>query len=119
LQYAGRHLKTPLFVVLGHTRCGAVQAALDTQRTGARHHSHIQILVDCIMPGLAGLDQSADAETLAAQAVEFNVRWSVRQILETPGVKERAGKGVMKLIGAIYDIETGSVRFLDESAFQG
>src|SRR5215213_10335109 len=44
LQYAGRHLKTPLFVVLGHSKCGAVQAALDTQRSGARHYSRIQIL---------------------------------------------------------------------------
>src|SRR4051795_5045703 len=35
LQYAGRHLQTPLFVVMGHTKCGAVQAALDALLHGA------------------------------------------------------------------------------------
>jgi carbonic anhydrase len=46
LQYAGRHLCTPLFVVLGHTGCGAVAAAIDTQLRGSRQLSRIQILVD-------------------------------------------------------------------------
>src|SRR6478672_11455911 len=36
LQYAGRHLKTPLFVVLGHTNCGAVAAAVEARLHGAR-----------------------------------------------------------------------------------
>src|SRR5688572_8509338 len=49
LQYAGRHLQTPLFVVLGHTKCGAVHAALDTKLQNAHHHSRIQILVDSIV----------------------------------------------------------------------
>ena len=35
LQYAGSHLRTPLFVVLGHDGCGAVAAALETRRSGA------------------------------------------------------------------------------------
>src|SRR4029079_8783157 len=44
LQYAGRHLHTPLFVVLGHTHCGAVAAAVDARLRGTREHSRIQIL---------------------------------------------------------------------------
>src|SRR6187200_1637802 len=56
LQYAGRHLHTPLFVVLGHTGCGAVAAALDTQLRGTRQLSRIQLLVDAILPGLAEID---------------------------------------------------------------
>jgi carbonic anhydrase len=39
LQYAGSHLQTPLFVVLGHSGCGAVQAALETQQHGVQHRS--------------------------------------------------------------------------------
>ena len=45
LQYAGVHLQTPLFVVLGHEACGAVNAALDTVVHGVRHHSRIAKLV--------------------------------------------------------------------------
>ena len=113
LQYAGRHLRTPLFVVLGHTGCGAIGAAIDTKLHGTRQHSRIQLLVDSILPGLANLDPQLASEAMLAQGVEANVRWSMRQILETPEGRERQAEGVMKLVGAIYEIETGRVRFLE------
>ena len=47
------------------------------------------------------------------RAVEANVRWSMRQILESPEGRERQAQGQMKLVGAIYEIETGHVRFLE------
>ena len=113
LQYAGRHLHTPLFVVLGHTNCGAVGAAIDTRLRGTRQPSRIQLLVDCILPGLADLDPQLTPEAMLAQGVEANVRWSMRQILETPEGRERQAEGSVKLVGAIYEIETGRVRFLE------
>jgi carbonic anhydrase len=112
LQYAGRHLKTPLFVVLGHTNCGAVAAAVETTLHGARQPSRIQLLVDCIVPGLIDLDLQLTPEAMLAQAVEANVRWSMRQILETPEGRQRQTEGLLKLVGAVYEIETGRVRFL-------
>ena len=112
LQYAGRHLCTPLFVVLGHTGCGAVGAAIDTQLHGTRQHSRIQVLIDCILPGLTNLDTQLTPEAMLAQAVEANVRWSMRQILESPEGRQRQGDERVKLVGAIYEIETGRVRFL-------
>ncbi len=93
LQYAGRHLRTPLFVVLGHTGCGAVGAAIDTKLHGTRQHSRIQLLVDSILPGLADLDPQLTPEAMLAQGVEANVRWSMRQILETPEGRERQAEG--------------------------
>ncbi|MGZ5021149.1 MAG: carbonic anhydrase [Chthoniobacterales bacterium] len=113
LQYAGRHLCTPLFVVLGHTHCGAIAAAIDTTLRGARQLSRIQILVDHILPGLADLDTQLTPEAMLAQAVEANVRWSMRQILESPEGRERQAEGRVKLVGAIYELETGRVRFLE------
>ena len=112
LQYAGRHLKTPLFVVLGHTNCGAVAAAVETKLHGTRQPSRIQLLVDCILPGLTDLDLQLTPEAMLAQAVEANVRWSMRQILESPEGREREAEGLLKLVGAVYEIETGHVRFL-------
>ena len=45
LQYAGAHLRTPLFVVLGHEGCGAVRAALETKMGGKEHRSgHVRLL---------------------------------------------------------------------------
>jgi hypothetical protein len=113
LQYAGRHLHTPLFVVLGHTNCGAVAAAIDTRLRGTRQLSRVQVLVDSILPSLADLDSQLSPEAMLAQAVEANVRWSMRQILETPEGRERQAEGRVKLVGAIYEIKTGRVRLLE------
>jgi carbonic anhydrase len=109
LQYAGVHLRTPLFVVLGHEGCGAVQAALAAKHRGKRERRHIAGLVNGILPGLRGVGDRLDA------AVEANVRWSMRQVLRTPEAKGREAEGVMKLVGAVYELETGRVRFLPES----
>src|SRR6478735_3902629 len=50
LQYAGSHLHTPLFVVLGHEGCGAVKAALASKFQGARHRTRIAVLLESIVP---------------------------------------------------------------------
>jgi len=113
LQYAGRHLRTPLFIVLGHTHCGAVAAAIDTKIRGTRQLSRIQLLIDGILPGLPEFTENQTPAALLAQGVEANVRWSMRQILDTPEGRERQAEGRVKLIGAVYDIETGHVRFLE------
>ena len=46
------------------------------------------------------------------QAVESNVLWTMQQILETPEGRARQVEGKLKLVGAIYEIESGRVRFL-------
>ena len=112
LQYAGVHLKTPLFVVLGHEGCGAVSAAVETHFHRVRHRSRISTLVRKIVPALKGLDPSLAPDRLLSQAVEANVRWTMRQILRSPEGRSRVAEGVLKLVGAIYEIKTGRVRFL-------
>jgi carbonic anhydrase len=114
LQYAGSHLQTPLFVVLGHEGCGAVSAALATRYEGTQHLSRIQILVDSIIPALPEFDLRLSPQKRLARAVESNVRWTVQQIMNTPEAKARVAEGRVKLVGAIYEIETGRVRFLDQ-----
>jgi carbonic anhydrase len=113
LQYAGAHLHTPLFVVLGHDDCGAVNAALKTRDKGDRHHSRIQLLVDNILPGLPPIDPNLSFTARTSQAVESNVRWTVQQILNTPECQARLREGEMKILGALFEITTGRVRFLD------
>src|SRR5215469_11755126 len=112
IQYAGSHLHTPLFVVLGHEGCGAVKAAIESKLNGAKHHSRIQILVNNIAPGLSQLDTRLSSEDQLAWAVEANVRWSMHQLLETPEGKQAAREGRKKLVGAVFEINSGRVRFL-------
>jgi carbonic anhydrase len=112
MQYAGAHLHTPLFVVLGHEGCGGVKAAMDSKLDAVEHQSRIQILVDNILPGLPEFDPRATPEERLAQAVEANVRWSMHQLLETPEARRGVQEGRWKLVGAVYEIASGGVRFL-------
>ena len=112
LQYAAVHLHTPLFVVLGHEGCGAVQAALAAKFEGARERRRIALLLKRIVPGLESLRPGRSADAQMKAAVEANVRWSMRQLRETPEGKARMAEGILKLVGAVYELKTGRVRFL-------
>jgi len=112
IQYAGSHLHTPLFIVLGHEGCGAVKAALETRSKGTKQKSRIQVLVDNIVPGLSELDPHFSGQDQLTQAVEANVRWSMKQVLETPEGQHAAREGKKKLVGAVFEFHTGRVRFL-------
>jgi carbonic anhydrase len=112
IQYAGSHLLTPLFVVLGHEGCGAVGAALESMMHDVKHRSRIQILVDNILPGLKAIDTASPSGDQLAQAVEANVRWSMKQLRDSPEGKRALEEGRAKLVGAVYEIRNGRVRFL-------
>jgi len=113
LQYAGAHLHTPLFVVMGHQGCGAVNAALMTRDRGDQHRSRIQLLVDNILPGLPPVDPELSPADRTAQAIEGNIRWTMKQILDTPEAQFRLAEGNIKIVGALFEISTGRVRFLE------
>jgi carbonic anhydrase len=115
LQYAGAHLHTPLFVVMGHEGCGAVQAAIAEKFHGARHRSRIALLLKNIDPVLDKLDPKMPPAALLSAAVEANVRRTVREVLESPEGKARARQGDGKMVGAVYDLATGRVRFLSNA----
>jgi carbonic anhydrase len=113
LQYAGVHLHTPLFVVLGHEGCGAVQAAVATKFSGATHKSRISLLLENILPALEGLDGTQAPAALLHSAVEANVRHTIRELRDLPEAKARLAEGGVQLVGAMYELESGRVRFLE------
>ena len=109
MQYAGTHLKTPLFVVLGHEGCGAVQAALQAKFHGARDRSRIEELAaeHPARRSTASTPSRARGERMHA-AVEANVRWTMRRIRATPEAQAREAEGIMKLVGAVLSLSTGA-----------
>jgi carbonic anhydrase len=115
LQYAGMHLRTPLFVVLGHQGCGAVEAALEQKFEGGVYGSRIAQLLDEIAPALDAPDPLYSPAQQLAVAVEANVRHTLRRILYSPEGERRRREGFMKAVGAIYELETGAVRFLEDA----
>lgn len=114
IQYAVHHLRTPLLVVLGHEGCGAVTAALQAMRGRHDEPHYVEALIRSVNPGLRGLDLALDETLLLNTAVEANVRWSVRQLAESPsGQRYRAEKRGM-LVGAVYELASGKVRLIEE-----
>ena len=113
LQYAGMHLHTPLFIVLGHEGCGAVEAAIASKFHGVRQMSRIALLLKNIVPALDELDPTLPHAALLNVAVEANVRWTMRKLLESPEGKARLVKGDVKLVGGVYDLASGRVRFME------
>ena len=88
-----------------------VKAALETKLGGKEHATRIQTLIDNILPGLLDVGSQASEEELLTTAVEANVRWSIHQILETEE-GQNAMKAGFRLMGAVYEIASGRVRFL-------
>jgi carbonic anhydrase len=113
LQYAGIYLHTPLFVVLGHEGCGAITAALAVHEEDAVMPSRIGLLLDNVLPALDTLPAGLTGDQRTHAAVEQNVRWSIHQIVATPEGQARLAEGHVTIVGAVYELETGRVRFLD------
>ena len=65
------------------------------------------------MPAIGKIDPEHSQAERLDDAVENNVRWTVHQIMDTPETQARKAEGVFKIVGAIYDIETGRVEFLN------
>jgi len=114
LGYALKHLATPLFVVLGHEGCGAVQAALRAKRDGPTEQGKLADLLDEILPALEGIDPGESPDAQLHRAVEANVRRAIRRLAETSPGRVALGAHRVRLVGAVYELATGRVRFLSE-----
>ena len=90
-----------------------MKSAMEYKLNGKQHLSHIQILVNNIIPGLPELDPHISGQDQLARAVEANVRWSMNQLLQTPEGKQAVREGHKMLVGAVFEINSGRVRFLD------
>jgi carbonic anhydrase len=113
VQYAGAHLGTRLFIVLGHEDCGTVRAALQEKLGRARQPGQIETLVRLIRPALAGLDLVDEGPESLGAAVEANVRWALQQLQSLPGARKALEAGQINMLGAICEPDTGWVRFFD------
>ena len=98
--------------VEGHARCGAVSAAVDARLKKAKEPERIDALLKLIDPALKDLDLKLAYPSLVEAAVEANVRWSLRQLTDLSSVRKALERNKCLFVGAVYDLETGQVRFL-------
>jgi carbonic anhydrase len=114
LAYAANHLRTKLFVVMGHEGCGAVTAAVDSLLGDSMEPEHIESLLRMITPGLKNIDLALPRPKLISAAVEANVRWTMNHVAHCPQATQAIEEKRAILVGAVYDLETGRVRFLKD-----
>ena len=118
VEYAAEFFGTRLVVVLGHSRCGAVNATVDElQRPAENQSPNLRSIVDRVRPSVAALlstDLRHDREALVEQAVRANVRASADHLRHGSALREQhiARDGLL-VVGAEYFVETGLVDFFD------
>lgn len=111
IEYATLFLNTKLIVVMGHTECGAVAAAVQRPENPP---GHIVTLINEIKPAVA------KSSHLPGSAVNNAVRQNVLEQVKTlrdlePVLSRKYERGEILIVGAVYDIHTGSVEFLEET----
>ena len=109
VEYAVEHLGTPLVVIMGHEKCGAVQATLG----GGEPGTHIQSLVEAISPAV--IDAKKKPGEPLANAVRANVQLVVQQLRQSgPILAEQVRSQKIRIVGAVYELDTGAVHLLSE-----
>lgn len=108
IEYAVEHLGSRLIVVLGHERCGAVDAACK----GGNPGGHVGSLVEAIRPAVE-VARRHKGDNLLADAVKANVQRVVDQLKGSwPVLGPEVREEKISIVGAVYDLETGLVEFI-------
>jgi carbonic anhydrase len=120
VEFAAEQFGTPLVVVLGHSRCGAVSATLQhlTRPDAAPSRSdHLHSIVARVRPAVEPLlatELRHDHDALMCQAIRANVRISADHLRHGSEIlEERIAQGSLMIVGAEYSLETGIVEFFD------
>jgi len=118
VEFAAERFSTPLVVVLGHSRCGAVLATLEElMRPKENQSRNLRSIVDRVRPSVEALlatELRHDADALVRQAVRANVRVSANHLRQGSEVLEQLiEKEQLVVVGAEYSLETGIVDFFD------
>jgi len=114
MEFATKISGAKLILVLGHEHCGAVKAAIDQAQLG-----NITAMLENIKPAVEALssykgDQTSANPEFVHLVAEKNIRLTMRDIRERSSIlKGLEEQGQIKIIGALYDMNSGTVEFLD------
>ncbi|KON48685.1 carbonic anhydrase [Mariprofundus ferrooxydans] len=118
VEFAAERFGTPLVIVLGHSKCGAVQATIEElERPQESRSTNLLSIVNRIRPSVEPLleTKAADShDTLMHHAVRANIRASANHLRHGSQILENLiQQGKLLVVGAEYSIETGVVDFFD------
>lgn len=114
LEFGAKHLGAPLLVVMGHSNCGAVKAAVDN----AKFDNNLANLMVEIAPAVERTRRehpNLRGDDLLNAAIETNVWYSIETLFRRSAVlRDRARNGQLEVVGAVYDLVSGKVRWLGQ-----
>lgn len=115
IEFAASQFGTRLVVVMGHTRCGAVEATVHALLTGLGPESrNIRSITDRIAPHVEGLVRPGDPLRVLREATRANVRAVAAELRHgSPLLEGLVGAGRVVVVGAEYELESGAVHFFD------
>ena len=118
IEYGLAHVWAPVLVVLGHTQCGAVTAVSKMlEGKGQKLETNIPPLVDNIIPAVKRAQerhQDLHGAELIPYGIEENVWQSINDLfMKSPTARKLVNEGKTKVVGAIYDVGTGKINWLD------
>ena len=112
LEYAVHFLGAPLVMVLGHTNCGAISAAVKVVTERAELPGHLPELIKSIEPAVIAAHGRHPSDLVAA-AIEENVRLNVKRLIDdAPILSDALAARKIAVSGGIYDIATGKVNLI-------
>ncbi len=111
LEYTTAVLGTPLLVVLGHEKCGAVDAAIKVFNEGEKLPGHLPGLIDHLKPAVKTANR--ESGDLLENAIRANVMLNVEKLKASrPLISKLVEEGRVRVVGGIYRLATGQVDFL-------
>jgi carbonic anhydrase len=113
LEYGTAVLGASIIMVLGHSGCGAVNAAIKSVESNTIFDGHIGQLIDTLTPCVEQV-RHHDHGQWQSQAVIHNVATNVLRLISSePILKKRIEDGLLKVVGAVYNLETGVVSIIE------
>jgi carbonic anhydrase len=113
LEYGVAVLGTPLVMVLGHSSCGAVKAAIQEIQDPKPLPGHIWDITDAVRPGIENVVK-AGGDGLLERAIGANVGYNVSRVASAqPIIAEAVQSKRVRVVGAEYELATGKVRLLE------
>ena len=114
IEYGTEHLGSPLVMVLGHKRCGAVSAAVDAK---GKPEGNIGAIIRNIAPAVKQARNSRkgkDKAELVETAIDENINLVAAKIVkQSPLIKKLVGQGKLKIVAAKYDLDDGKVTLME------
>ncbi len=119
VEFAAMEFGTPLVVVLGHSRCGAVLATLEAIQDQQEIESHnLRSIVDRVRPSVEKMLKTKigdDSEAVVREAVRANIHASVNDLRHGSELLQQMIQNEdLVVVGAEYSLETGIVEFFDD-----